>query len=133
MVLRITIGSIAVLLASGLALSAGQSGQFLEKESGVVDRIGAVPTPGETHPVLVRQRSVPERTVLINDIGTRLAPAAKAPSSVDQPPASVPANRYQIIVAPEGTLLLDSHSGSTWRLDLSDQKPIWKRIQRDSD
>jgi hypothetical protein len=144
MMLRVTIGSLAVLFASGAAISAGQPGRFLEEGSGVYRAEEDSPLTDDPHPVLQRQREIPARTTLINDIDSDETPRRVrnldwgAPVQVRKPAGrtATPARaaRYQISVTPEGTLLLDVQSGRTWLLDsFEDEKPVWKRIEREDD
>jgi hypothetical protein len=150
MVLRTALLSVGLMLAAGLALWAGEPGRFSEPDSDALQLETSGPFPGETHPVLERQREVPRRTALINDVDSQATqpkqqtidwgvpvkvsePAQTSSRTIRTAPASRE-NRYQIIPTSDGTLLLDAQSGRTWRLEAwGDEKPVWKKIDRDSD
>jgi hypothetical protein len=131
-------------LTAGVAVAAGQVERNAETDRLRLDDLRAI-SPGEPHPLIERQHQVQRRTDLINDLPDvrRSRQQAKpkkyktlAATAVerDTAPPAKRAGRYQVIAAPEGTLLLDSQSGRTWRLELRrGDAPVWTPIDRDDD
>ena len=131
-----------LLLPVSLAAAAGQVESNAEPDRLRPDDLRVI-RPDEPHPLIERQHQVQRRTDLINDLPDTLRNArpkrykTQAATSVERgaakPSKTVPA-RYQVIAAPEATLLLDSQSGRTWRLEIRrGESPVWRSIERDED
>jgi hypothetical protein len=131
-----------LLLSAGAAAAAGQVERNAEPDRLRLDDLRAI-SPGEPHPLIERQHQVQRRTDLINDLPETLrtarpkryktVPATSVERSAAKPSKKAAA-RYQVITAPEGTLLLDAHSGRTWRLEVRrGESPVWIAIEREDD
>jgi hypothetical protein len=144
--MRSAVGLLGLLVScAGTASAAGQVELYGHPERPQLqDR--RVFSPDEPHPLIERQHEVQRRTDLINDLpdSRRLRQPAKpkkykalAATNVDESTSKSTkksAGRYQVITAPEGTLLLDSQSGRTWRLELRrGDAPVWTPIDREDD